>query len=77
MEIEVMQIPDELLMRAAEESGSRSTEARILAELRAKRAQDRQTFAYRCGSMWFIGSTPDARTEQAMIEVALALDEEE
>ena len=50
MAIEVMQIPDELLMRAAEERGSRSTEAQILAELRSKRAQDRQTFAYRCGS---------------------------
>jgi len=77
MAIEVMQIPDELLMRAAEERGSRSTEAQILAELRSKRAQDRQTFAYRCGSTWFIGSTPDARTEQAMIEIALELDEEE
>ena len=37
-------------------------------------AQDRQTFAYRCGSMWFTGLTPDARTEQAMIEIALVLD---
>ena len=77
MPIEVVRVPDELLMRAAAERGSRSTEAQILAELRSKRAQDRQTFAYRCGSTWLIGSTPDARTERAMIEIALELDEEE
>jgi hypothetical protein len=65
MAIEVMQIPDELLERAANEKGSRSTEAKVLAELRLERALDRQRFAFRCG-----GSAPDARTERAMIEIA-------
>jgi uncharacterized protein with PhoU and TrkA domain len=77
MTIEVMQVADEMLVRAAEERGSRSTEAKILQELRLKRAQDRQMFAFRCGSVWFMGSTPDARTERAMIELAEEFDEEE
>ena len=77
MAIEVIQIPDELLERAASERGSRSTEAKILEELRLRRAQDRQMFAFRCGSVWFMGSTPDARTERAMIELAEEFDEDE
>jgi hypothetical protein len=77
MAIEVIQIPDELLERAANERGSRSTEAKILAALNSKRAQDWQTFAYRCGRVWFIGSAPDARTERAMIEIAEEDGEEE
>jgi hypothetical protein len=70
MAIEVIQISDELLERAANERGSRSTEAKVLAELRLERALDRQRFAFRCGSLWFVGSAPDARTERAMIEIA-------
>ena len=77
MTFEVVQIPDNLLKRAAKKMGSRSKEARILEEIRLGRSQDRQMFAYRCGSVWFIGSTPDARTERAMIEMAQELDEEE
>jgi hypothetical protein len=77
MAIEVITIPDEDLVRAAKKGGSRSAEAKILEEIRLKRAQDWQTFAFRCGSTWFIGSIPDAKTEQAMIEIALELDEEE
>jgi hypothetical protein len=70
MTFEVEQIPDELLMRAAKEMGSRSNEARILQEIRSGRSKDRQMFAFRCGSVWFIGSTPDARTKLDMIEMA-------
>ena len=72
MAIEVIPIPDELLMRAASKKGPESTEAKVLAELRLERAQDRQRFAFRCGLLWFVGSAPDARTERAMIEVAVA-----
>ena len=68
MAIEVIQIPDELLMRAAKKQGSTSTEAKILEELRLERALDRQAFAFRCGRTWFVGSAPDATTERAMIE---------
>ena len=77
MAIEVIQIPDEDLVRAAKVRGSRSAEARILEEVRLKRAQDWQTFAFRCGSTWFIGSVPDAKTERAMIEIAEIDDGEE
>ena len=77
MAIKVKQVADEDLVRAATVGGSRSAEAKILQEVRLKRAQDWQTFAFRCGSMWFIGSTPDAKTERAMIEMAEELDEEE
>jgi hypothetical protein len=77
MAIDVIPIPDELLERAANERGSRSTEAKVLAELRLDRALDRQWFAFQCGSLWFVGSAPDARTERAMIEVAVEVEKQQ
>ena len=77
MAIEVIQIPDELLERAASERGSRSTEAKVLAKLRLDRALDRQRFAFQCGRLWFVGSAPDARTQRAMIEVAVEVEKQQ
>ncbi len=77
MAIEVMQIPDELLERAARQRGSRSTEAKVLAKLRLDRALDRQRFAFQCGSLWFVGAAPDARTQRAMIEVAVEVEKQQ
>jgi hypothetical protein len=72
--MEVVRVPDELLARAAKERGPRSTEARLLEDIRSQRALDRQIFAFRCGTLWHLGSTPDAAIERAMIEMAQDLE---
>ena len=70
MAIEVVQIPDDVLARAATENGPSSVEAQILACSRQLRARDRQVFAFRFGDYLIAGPVPDARTELAMIEFA-------
>ena len=44
-------------------------EARVLMELRRRRAKDHQEFAFRVGDYYFVGPMPDARTELALIAV--------
>jgi len=73
--MEVVPIPDDLLAQIAKELGSESTEARLLAEIHSQRALDRQIYAFRCGTLWYLGSTPDAATERTMIEMAQDLEE--
>jgi hypothetical protein len=70
MAIEVVQVPDAVLMLAAAEKGPSSAEAQVLARLRLLRAKDRQVFAFRLGDYLIAGPVPDARTELAMIEIA-------
>ena len=70
MTIEVVQIPDDVLARAATEKGPSSVEALVLARLRLLRAKDRQVFAFRFGDFLIAGPVPDTRTELAMIELA-------
>jgi hypothetical protein len=50
-------------------SGPVSVEARVLLELRRRRAKDDQEFAFRVGDYYFVGPMPDARTELALIAV--------
>ena len=50
-------------------SGPVSVEARVLLELRRRRAKDHQEFAFRVGDYYFVGPMPDARTELALIAV--------
>jgi hypothetical protein len=50
-------------------SGPVSVEARVLMELRRRRAKDHQEFAFRVGDYYFVGPMPDARTELALIAV--------
>jgi hypothetical protein len=70
MPIEVVQVPDDVLARAATEKGPSSIEAQLLARLRYLRAKDRQVFAFRVGDYLIAGPVPDARTELAIIEIA-------
>jgi len=70
MAIEVVQVPDDVLVLAAAEKGPSSPEAQVLARLRLLRAKDRQVFAYRFGEYLIAGPVPDARTELAMVEIA-------
>ena len=70
MASEIVQVPDEEMERLAEEHGPGSVHAKVLAELRAQRAKDRQAFAFRFGPYWITGPVPDARTEAKMIEFA-------
>src|SRR5215467_14848009 len=69
-------VPDEELERLAKEDGPRSVAAKVLAELRAQRAEDRQVFAFRCGAYWITGPVPDVHAEADLIEWAIQ-DEEE
>ena len=61
---------DEELERLAEEKGSSSIEAKMLGKLRSLRAKDRQAYAFKFDRYMIAGSTPDAGTEQIMIELA-------
>jgi hypothetical protein len=63
-------VPDEDLERLAMELGPSSIAARIVEDLRELRAKDRQAFAFRIGTSWFTGPTPDAKTEQWLLELA-------
>jgi hypothetical protein len=69
-------VPDEELERLAKNDGPHSVAAKVLAEVRAQRAKDRQVFAFRCGDYWITGPMPDVQDEAALIEWAIA-DEEE
>ena len=64
----LVQVPDDELERLAKEQGPRSIAARVLAELRAQRAKDRQAFAFRFGPYWITGPVPDARTEAQLLD---------
>jgi len=70
MASELVRVPDEEVERLAKEQGPGSIAARVLAELRAQRAKDRQVFAFRFGNYWVTGPVPDARTEADLIEIA-------
>ena len=69
MAIEVVQVPDAVLVLATIEQGPSCAEAQILARLHNLRAKDRQVFAFRVGDYLIAGPIPDARTELAMIEI--------
>ena len=69
-------VPDEEVERLAKEDGPHSVAAKVLAELRAQRAKDRQVFAFRCGDYWITGPVPDVQSEAELIEWAIE-DEEE
>jgi len=69
-------VPDEEVERLAKKGGPRSVAAKVLAELRAQRAKDRQVFAFRCGAYWITGPVPDVHAEAELIEWAIE-DEEE
>jgi hypothetical protein len=61
--LEIVRVSDDELVKLAKVGGSRSTEARIVKQLRKRRAKDYQAYAFRVGNHYFIGCAPDARTE--------------
>jgi hypothetical protein len=63
-------LPDEELLRLAEEAGPNSTAAAMLRELRASRSKDRQYFAFHVNEYFFIGPVPDAETEADLLALA-------
>jgi hypothetical protein len=65
-----VQVPDEEVERLAKAQGPGSIAARVLAELRAQRAKDRQVFAFRFGPYWLAGPVPDAGTEADILDFA-------
>jgi len=72
--LKIMRVSDSELARLAKEGGSRSIEARIVKQLRKRRAKDYQAYAFRVGGYYFIGVTPDALTELAILDLIAARD---
>ena len=70
MTLEVVQVPDEVLIVGAVENGPTSPEAKLLARLSFLRAKDRQVFAFQVGDYVIVGPVPDAMTEMIMNESA-------
>ena len=70
MTIEVTRVPDEELEGLAKKNGPSSLEAHVLRNLRSLRSKDRQAYAFKFGRYMIAGPTPDAATEQIMIEIA-------
>lgn len=69
-DIQVIRVPDDELEQLAKRKGSSSLEAQVLGKLRSLRAKDRQVHAFKFGKYMIAGPTPDAETEQIMIELA-------
>jgi hypothetical protein len=67
--LRAVRIADEELLRLARARGPHSVEARMVGELRKRRAQDYQAYAFRVGDHYFTGSVPDAKTEMAIIDL--------
>jgi hypothetical protein len=63
-------VPDEELLRLAEDAGPTSTAASMLRELRASRAKDRQYFAFHVNEYFFIGPVPGSATEADLLALA-------
>ena len=63
MPLRLVRVPDDELARLARESGPRSVAARMIEDLRRRRAKDYQVYAFRAGSYYFTGPVPDALTE--------------
>jgi hypothetical protein len=72
--LEIVCVSDTELARLAKEGGSRSTEARIVKQLRKRRAKDYQAYAFRVGGYYVIGAVPDAVTELAILDLIAAID---
>jgi hypothetical protein len=68
--MDIVRIPDDMLRRMAEAESPKGAASNILREVIAKRRKDRQVFAWRIGSYYFVGPVPDAETEAAIIEFA-------
>ena len=69
MSLHVMRVSDEELIQLAKEGGPRSIEARMVKDLRKRRAKDYQAYAFRVGDHYFTGPIPDALTEAAIIDL--------
>jgi hypothetical protein len=65
----IVRVADDELARLAKQGGSRSVEARILRDLRRRRAKDYQAYAFRVGDHYFTGPIPDALTEHAILDL--------
>jgi hypothetical protein len=70
-------VPDEEVERLAKKDGPHSVAAKVLAELSAERAKDRQVFAFRCGAYWITGPVPDVQAEADLIEWAIEDEDED
>lgn len=68
--MDITLIPDDELKRLAEIDGPKGAAAFILRKVIVKRRKDRQVYAWRIGSYYFVGPVPDATTEAQMVEVA-------
>ena len=69
MSLRVVRISDEELVELAKDRGPRSIEARMVNDLRKRRAKDYQAYAFRVGDHYFTGPVQDARTEVAIIDL--------
>jgi hypothetical protein len=63
-------VPDEELLRLAEEAGPTSIAASMLKELQSSRSKDRQYFAFHVGEYFFVGPVPDSETEADLLSLA-------
>ena len=77
MERQLEFVPDEVLEQLAVEAGPESVPSRMLRRLRCERARDRQVFAFRVGNYWITGPFMDAKTEAALIDLAVEDEDEE
>jgi hypothetical protein len=63
-------VSDEVLKQFAEKAGPSSAAAAMLRAIKEYRAKDRQVFAFRMNDHFFLGPTPDARTEADLLATA-------
>ena len=75
--MDIVRIPDDMLKRMADAEGPKGAAAHVLRKMIAKRCKDRQVFAWRIGSYYFVGPMPDAALEAQMIELASADEDDE
>ena len=75
--MDFVRIPDDMLRRMAEAEGPKGVASKILCKVIAKRRKDRQVFAWRIGSYYFVGPAPDAALEVQIIELASADEDED
>ena len=65
--MEITKISDLDLERLADARGPSSVEAKVVKQLRRKRARDHQVHVFQVGKYYFIGPAPDAQTELDII----------
>ena len=65
--VRLVRVPDQKVERLAKKYGPRSVAAKVLTELRAQRAKDRQVFAFRYGPYWLTGLVDNVHIDPDLI----------